>query len=520
MAEANKIKNKLNGSILKGSKMQVEEARPDKKSKRSKGEDKPDPEVDSEQKAKNVGRKRKREDGVLPGFELPEERKVKRGWTEPVAGPKNVKTKKIGKDRDKKEKKAKPLPSAFTDSPECLFRTKLPPNVDILSASTSTAHSKLKKRKAANSDRETVVHEFSNTTKHAGFLRDTGVESGKKGVSEFVEGRGWVDGDGNVVEQVKIFETTKPTAGKDELANKNKSNGSSSQSAAQKPSLETVARTHETPDGQGDLDETSSSGISSSSDDSGGSEEEANSFSEGEKAASLTQAKIAIRSSKSTTKPTDDVEANDTFDSSSSSKEVSGPFTKSQIAVHVPPLTIVPTQIPTEVHPLEALFKKPRQTPSGTPRKPNLEVQTSFSFFDADADAKTGNGNSSHAQHAIPQTPFTQQDIQQRRMRSAAPTPDTAAPNKGFGLGFGDDDDLASSEDEENEEDQDDNDTPLSRKDAAVKDAPDADPPQSDFAKWFWEHRGETNRAWKKRRREVAKEQRQRENKRRARSAI
>lgn len=518
MAEANKIKKKLNGSILKGSKMQVEEARPDRKSKRPKGEDKPDPEVDSERKARKVDKKRKREDGVLPGFELPEERKVKRGWTEPVTGSKNVKTKKVGKDRDKKEKKAKPLPSAFTDSPECLFRTKLPPNVDKLAASTSTTYSKLKKRNGANSDRETVIHEFSNTTKHAGFLRDTGVASGKKGVSEFVEGRGWVDGEGNVVEQVKISEARKPTTGGNELVTKNKLNGSRNKPTAQNPSFGNGSRTHETPGGQEDLDETSSSGISSSSDDSGESEEETNSSSEDERAASLIQTKIAIRSSTSTAKPPDDVEESDTSDSSSSSKEVPEASTKSQIAVHVPPLTMVPTQKSSEVHPLEALFKKPRQTPSGTPRKPNLEVQTSFSFFDADANA--GNDNSDHTQHAIPQTPFTQRDIQQRRMRSAAPTPDTAAPNKGFGLGFGDADDLASSENEGNQGNQDDNDTPLSAKDAAMKDVPDADPPQSDFAKWFWEHRGETNRAWKKRKREVAKEQRQRENKRRARSAI
>jgi hypothetical protein len=34
----------------------------------------------------------------------------------------------------------------------------------------------------------------------------------------------------------------------------------------------------------------------------------------------------------------------------------------------------------------------------------------------------------------------------------------------------------------------------------------------SDFQKWFYEHRGDTSRAWKKRRREAAKDKRQREN--------
>jgi hypothetical protein len=38
----------------------------------------------------------------------------------------------------------------------------------------------------------------------------------------------------------------------------------------------------------------------------------------------------------------------------------------------------------------------------------------------------------------------------------------------------------------------------------------------SDFQKWFYEHRGEANRAWKRRRKLVAKDKRHRENKRRS----
>lgn len=37
----------------------------------------------------------------------------------------------------------------------------------------------------------------------------------------------------------------------------------------------------------------------------------------------------------------------------------------------------------------------------------------------------------------------------------------------------------------------------------------------SDFQKWFWENRGEVNRGWKKRRKVVSKEKRQRENRKR-----
>ena len=517
MAEAEKIKKRLNGSILKGSKMSVEEARPEKKLKRVNREEKPDPEVATEKKVRKADKKRKREDGVLPGFELPEKRKVKRGWTEPMVGTKSIKAKKIGKDRETREKAAKLLPSAFTDSRECLFRTKLPPNV---STSTSTTQDKPKKRKVGKSHQEALVHEFSNTTKHAGFLRDTGVASGKQAVSEYLEGRGWLDGDGNVIEQATNSQARKPIAQQASVAKKSYLKVSGNKSVAHASPGEDAEGSRGDTGRAEEPDETSSSGISSSSEDSSGSKADGDAPSEDEKSACPVRTGIPVRTSFSIADPTSDVEDDNVSEPSSSSDEKSESSTKSQIAAQVPPLTITSTQTPSEVHPLEALFKKPRQTPSGTPRKPNLEVQTSFSFFDADTDAGAGNDSLDQTQHAIPQTPFTQRDIQQRRMRSAAPTPDTAAPNKGFGLGFGDADDLASSEDERDQEDRENRDTPLPEEDAKTKDGNDADPPQSDFAKWFWEHRGETNRAWKKRRREVAKEQRQRENKRRARSAI
>ena len=135
-------------------------------------------------------------------------------------------------------------------------------------------------------------------------------------------------------------------------------------------------------------------------------------------------------------------------------------------------------------------------------------------------------------------------------MRSAAPTPDTAAPSKlGFGKNlWGRMGEKDSEEDEEEDDkeqgkvDEGDNEdekeekgieargTPLAgeiegkgkTKHVHVKKDGEAPPQQeSEFSKWFWEHRGETNRAWKKRRREASKEQRQRENRRRGgRSAV
>ncbi|KAL2056527.1 hypothetical protein ABVK25_002921 [Lepraria finkii] len=118
----------------------------------------------------------------------------------------------------------------------------------------------------------------------------------------------------------------------------------------------------------------------------------------------------------------------------------------------------------------------------------------------------------------MPQTPFTQQDIRQRRQRSAAPTPDTAAPGKTFGDIWEGTSDVSDDED-----DMEVDDTPKGKVKKGApevkKGAPEVKEEQqeSEFSKWFWEHRGETNRAWKRRRRETAKDKRQKDNKERRR---
>ena len=92
--EADKIKKKLHGSILKGKKFKVETARPEKK--RDKDENKPaDGEPVSSSKKKS-SKKRKAENGVLDGHELPAGRKVKRAWTDSADGK---------QERRKEEKK-------------------------------------------------------------------------------------------------------------------------------------------------------------------------------------------------------------------------------------------------------------------------------------------------------------------------------------------------------------------------------------------------------------------------------
>jgi hypothetical protein len=104
-------------------------------------------------------------------------------------------------------------------------------------------------------------------------------------------------------------------------------------------------------------------------------------------------------------------------------------------------------------------------------------------------------------------------------MRSAAPTPDTAHPLKGH-LSW-----PAQDEDEEEYGVAIQHSSPTRKGDVVAKASKteaegeqkgkeETDPSQ-DFQKWFYEHRGDTNRAWKKRRKEVKKEVRQRENRKR-----
>ena len=553
--EAQKIKKKLNGSILKGSKISVEEARPEKIGKLSMDNATANEDGAADTKASKASKKRKWEDGVLPGFELPEKRKVKRGWTESSAALVDGKGKKEStREKGDKKAKAKAQPSKFTDQPELLFRTSLPPNATKVSPSTSKAEVKTKKRKKGKSDREVVVHEFSNTTKHASFLRDDQSSSKKKSVLEYVDGKGWVDDGGNVVEpesnsgrKTITKKTSNVTAQEDNNSSHAKSatdstgQNVSSKSRLAKPNLS---------------DETSSSGTSPSSADEDKASEAPSASPLPSKADAASQESIPIRPPQNTEKPNDD---SDRAEPPAPSTSTSSPpsLTHHERPAQKQPTPTSPPTPSNTIHPLEALFKRPPPKPSTSPsRKPTLEVRTSFSFFDTDADAPNGGNNTISTHLPVPQTPFTQRDIQARRLRSAAPTPDTAAPSKrGFGSNlWGESGDASSSaEDDEQDGDEDDDDanandeddddeenekerdgdtdsTPLARKqpkpnpkttddakgNGKEKEKEKSDShPESEFAKWFWEHRGETNRAWKRRRREAAKEKRLRENRKR-----
>jgi len=488
LIEADKIKKKLNRSILKGSKMHIEAARPEKASKRTREDEVADESGIIAKKAKKS--KPQREEGVLPGYEIPINRKIKRGWTEALSkDSKNAKMRK-----DKSDKKAKPKKSSFTDKPECLFKTTLPPTATKLEG-ISTAGDRAKKKIRGDSDRAVVVHEFENTTKHASFLRNDRSKAGNPSTSRFVDDIGWVDEDGNVVEALPQTRRAKAkvdknntTPGDNTEARKTGNTKSDGLAAPKTPVIED--------------DETSSSGTTSSESDNEVSSE----------ANSPAASPIPEEDSEADHKDTEMASGSAGDDKHGALTDQAQSLSITRSSATPPPSNPQTSSYENqeqEVHPLEALFKRPTNTSSQTPKKPNLEVRTSFSFFDPN-DHDGGNGNT---KLVAPQTPFTQQDIRQRRQRSAAPTPDTAAPGKTFNFAFEDaEEDGSDEEDVEARE----GDTPLTGNKAGELDGAKGEKAESEFSKWFWEHRGETNRAWKKRKREAAKEKRQKENKERS----
>ena len=140
----------------------------------------------------------------------------------------------------------------------------------------------------------------------------------------------------------------------------------------------------------------------------------------------------------------------------------------------------------------------------------------------------------------VPVTPYTQRDLEWRGLRSAAPTPDTAAIGRRFSFPWrngsqeaNDDEDgdvevdqqlnsntiaNASSahlpgvtEEDENEGEED---VVAGVEQAGENADEEEEKPESEFRKWFWENQGNLGRAWKKRRRDAMKSKRSTENKR------
>lgn len=467
-SDADKIRAKLNGAVLKGTKIRIEKARSDKKFEPSGFEDEASKEVHQGSDGLRASRDRKRTDKVLRGVILTG-RQVRRGWTETPsemaqrkkkersdkvqASTKDVKDKtKDEKTRDGKEKK-KRTKSKYTEQAECLLKTKVPPNAAKNVTEEDAPLKKRKKSKGGSGD--VTVHEFEKTTKFPSFLKDSASGTSRAAAAEFVEGKGWVDEDGNVLEVA--VEKKKPD----------------------RPQKKPV----KTPVAEDDSDDTSSSGTSSDSSDSDSdSDDSSEAEGDSEKAVQLAERTTPASSKKP-----------------GAHKVESSP--SSHLKIQIPPST------PSNggVHPLEALYK--RQQTEGTTETPAKSEP--FTFFGGGDEDEGEEPLASNAQ--IPMTPFTKQDYEWRKVRSAAPTPDTAHPSLKQDMW------LAQQYDEM-EEDMDEADDASAMN--ADGDAAQGENSSSDFQTWFWANRRELNQSWMKRRKVAAKEKRHRENKARASRAV
>ncbi|RHZ47982.1 uncharacterized protein CDV56_103976 [Aspergillus thermomutatus] len=471
--EADKIKKKLNGSILKGKKFRVETAR---SPKRQKVEDEADTVTSTTKPPSDKGsKKRKAHDNILDGYELPSGRQVKRGWTESTNAKKERrKDEKMKKGKDGKKAKTQ-AKSKYTEKSECLFRTKIPKN---RSASPDEKQEKQAKKKKKSSQ-ESVVHEFATTITHPSFLRSEG--DGAAPTSTFEEGKGWIDNAGNLKETVSDRVRKDQYRPGQVAGAKEKRKSVKAPPTAQKTDVEKTKD-----DGIDSADEsedwTSSSGTTSSDDSSADSESED----------SMSSASSESRA------PSSQDEQQQLY--TLPAKEGMSSHANADVPKLVPDGAAPSVQTThgtdsKDVHPLEALFKRPALESSNSLPAPETSAQ--FSFFGQEEIES----EEEEEQNKEPQTPFTKKDLLSRGLRSAAPTPDTALINRTFDWTNDDPDAMDMTEGY--------TDTPIARSETKM-----ASKEESEFTKWFWENRGDNNRAWKKRRRDAAKEQRQRENRR------
>lgn len=509
-ADALKIKNKLNGAVLKGAKIRIEPARPVKMPTPAEDaivHDVGAIEARAKSKKEKKYNKRKHNGLEVAGVELEEGRKVKRGWTITPEEAKSMKKKEKergkGKEKkkekeggdskgsSKKEKRKRREPeSLHTEGPECLVKTLLPPNKRDLVDSDSGKG----KKKAKRGQRQGVlVHEFEKNTKFATFLKTTNDPGPEQAATTFVDGQGWVDEKGAVVEDVK---TTRPTTF---------------------PKMQI-----ERPDASPELvaeNDTSSSSSSNNNDTSSDDESDI----EVDTSSSKRPRPVPRHTSPGEEK-----------------KRVSSDVARPKSSSSVRSLTInIPPATPSsgDVHPLEALYRQHKQ--DETAASQGAATSEPFTFGDLGDDVGdddnaapeeldggvAGENESPYRKPGSqpPMTPFTKQDLEWRNVRSAAPTPDTAHPSRVSRLWFpGEGDDALGDLEEDNEEDGSD----VEGAPPGHRSGDDQDPDgasntaPADFQKIFWERRAELNRSWKKRRRMSAKEKRYRENKARADRAI
>lgn len=456
--EAHRVKKKFNGATLKGSRVRVQEANPEKR--------KVEPEEPSEESSGKKRRKKAAEHGVLPGFELPADRTVKRGWTDPDARP-ATRSRKAKKEKD--DEKPKQQPSKYTKQQELIFRTKLPPTADV---------PKSKKKK---SKRETaadlVVHEFENTQQFPAFLKTTHVDRKSKISRRFVEGEGWLDEDGNCVEEVnpslkRRKSSPKPDDRPADAPTKAKKKDKRKESPSKDVLIEPEAA-------------------------------ESNDIKSDGNSPAAPEAKPKRTSSRKSKPPALELKPQQDDHSPEAEEPAAQDASETKDSNPTP-------------HPLEALYKRPKaEGASAVANEP-------FTFFDGKEADEAPQDLAVEVPHFGTQTPKSRGEP--RWNRSGAPTPDTAYGRRRFSFSRGVVDDKVDEEDED--EDEEEVERATKGEEAAEDGASDAgsdaegdgeaEKPQEESAwsKWFWENRGHNNRAWKKRRREALREVRKRENKR------
>lgn len=461
--EAEKLKKKLNGSTLKGTKVRIEDAKPEKKKRKAEVDD---AEEDQKVKKRKVRKeKAKREDGVLLGHELKEGRRIKRGWTEDGVEPKK---------KDKKSKKAKhESKNDGIEKKKLRFKTSIPPNAAAIepeSKSKSSNNEKKKKEKKAErtGQKAAIVHEFAKSKKPVA----AGIVSNEKPAVEYEDGKGWVDDGGNVVEAA--IESKRPKRKTRSTPPKQ-----TEQATASNELAADVATEGASDDQSSEVEEESS--VVSESD--GEAEEDAD------------EEPFMQNGANSIKVPLND-------------------------EVVIPPSGETArdcTPQPAEtVHPLEALFKRPAPKPESASKPKPGPIDTSFSFFNSGS----AEGDDDDMQDVAypPQTPHTKEDLEWRSIRSAAPTPDTAAIGRKFSFPFARGD-VDEDEDEDGDEDMGVEGEGLGASDVKSG-AQSGEREESEFRKLFFDQRGDFNRGWKKRKRETRKAKRQMENRRVGRRAV
>lgn len=532
--DAERLKKKLNSAVLRGHKLRIEVARIPAETTATaapKNNNAPAP-------ARGL-RKRKREQGVILGTEI-DGRKIKRGWTTSEAEMIQKKRDRSGKAKEakgdkkdkkdrsevststKKSKKSEVKKSKYTDDPECLFKARLPskgePTVAteaLQEGEETTAAPKKKKRRI---ERDTVIHEFERSNKFPSFLKvNSSVNSAAEALT-FEDGKGWMDKDGNVLESSKS--TRPPTAGI--MSAKPKREKKKKPAVVAPPQESSDPSSVDDSSAEDEILQALSNGRSAhkieEADDMTSSEEESSEdeSSEDEEAVSQAEPKGNQDAPKITEQTTP--KADGTRPRSAGSVN--------NLTIKIPPAT----PVPVKVHPLEALYKKPQ----GGASTPDQQESKGFSFFDNNDndDDIEEEGTAATQTLQVPMTPFTERDFEFRTARSAAPTPDTAHPNRSFAPWS-----TQETVDEEDEDEEGDifqggvnRKADTTEEDLALLDADGIHPsratavagpaPITDFQKHFWENRGDLNRKWRKRRKTAAKEKRYRDNRARADRAI